>query len=67
MPAIYVIEPAACIAEWRTESTYVEADDIETEAGFLVFTRQTTVVDSPRRVVELRIPLAEVAEVREVS
>jgi hypothetical protein len=51
---------------WR-DIEHVEADDMRCEGRCLVFTTATIVVDSPRTVVVLRLPLREVASVRRRS
>jgi hypothetical protein len=48
---------------WR-DIERVEADELRREGNCLVFTTATVVVDSPRTVVVLRLPLSEVASVR---
>jgi hypothetical protein len=47
---------------WR-DTERIEADEMRREGKCLVFTTAVVVVDSPRTVVVLRLPLTEVATV----
>jgi hypothetical protein len=47
---------------WRDREV-IDADDVFTEERWLVFTAQVLVIGRPRPVVQLRVPLAEVADV----
>jgi hypothetical protein len=49
--------------QWR-DTEHVEAAEMHREGKCLVFTTATVVVDSPRTVVVLRLPLSEIASVR---
>jgi hypothetical protein len=51
---------------WR-DTERVEADEMRREGRCLVFTTAAVVVDSPRTVVVLRLPMSEVAAVRLLS
>jgi hypothetical protein len=47
---------------WRGREV-IDADDVFTEERWLVFTAQVLVIGRLRPVVQLRVPLAEVADV----
>jgi hypothetical protein len=50
---------------WR-DTERIEADEMRREGKCLVFITAVVVVDSPRTVVVLRLPLTEVATVQEL-